>query len=154
MVVHLLMIANTSGSLTYAKVFHEGGFNTELLTGDWPVMTASVIVTYVMGMSRQVSPVADPAEAATVELIEGHGHNLHCHATATGNTFMFFTDTVTVSVADIFADVYVAFVDYVLKHPMYLLDASGAGVFINAAKYDVFSARLEAIMKVPGAAHR
>ena len=145
MVVHMIMITNKSGSLIYSRTFNDQGLNVKLLQSNWAVTTSSILVTFVVGMSQQVAPVPDdPLMCSGVQLIEGHDHNLHFCATASGNAFVFITDPATTTVRELFAECYGAFVDTVLRHPSYALDSSGAGQHIHSAKYDVFTARLDA----------
>lgn len=140
MPVFMLFIVNKSGSLIFRRTFGDApAINPSVLEGNWCLNTASIWGTYVTGLSKQIGPVPkNPEEGSGAELVEGHDHNVHYHATATGTSFIFFTDTLTLNVKPLYDDLYQAYVDAVLKHPMYTLDSTGAGDQIKTKSYSYF----------------
>lgn len=107
---------------------------------------ASMLSTYCFGFSKQISPVpADPLDSSPLRLIEGKEHDLHIFWTPTKIGFFALTTSGHPIRREFFQELYVAYVDLVLKHPAYAVDAHGAGQPIPSEVFDAFTAAVDSI---------
>lgn len=128
MLVHLLWIINKSGQIVLNQHFTPvESFGENARSSDKQMMLASVIYG-LRGLSRQIAPTpADVMQCEGLTLVEGVEHNVLIYETPTGVTFVLFTDPNTTKATQLFSEIHMAYVDWVLKNPFYVLDSSGVG---------------------------
>jgi hypothetical protein len=81
-----------------------------------------------------------------LQCVEGAEHTLHCFQTKTRLMFSVLTTAGFKLNQDIFHELYLAYADYMLKHPSYTIDDTGAGQPINDKTYPDFCAAVDAIV--------
>jgi hypothetical protein len=131
MVVHLLWIINQSGQQIYKHVFTAKENIGELGRNPDLHITLPSVFFGLCSMTREISPNQRPLDASGMNLVEGTEHNIHVFETPTTLKFVLVTDPGTTSCDTLFQDLYVAYVDFVLKNPFHSVDEGGIGLSIR-----------------------
>ena len=131
MVVHLLWIINQSGQQIYKHVFTAKETIGELGRNPDLHITLPSVFFGLCSMTKEISPNQRPLESSCMNLVEGSEHNVHVFETPTTLKFVLITDPGTTSCEGLFSDLYIAYVDYVLKNPFHSVDEGGIGLSIR-----------------------
>ena len=110
----------------------------------------SVLSSYIYGYSKQISPTpADEMDASPVRLIEGTRYDIHLFWTPSKIGFFALVTSGHPVRREQFSEMYVAYTDLVVKHPVYIIDTFGFGQPINAETFSAFSTAVDAIWTKP-----
>eukprot|EP00672_Neobodo_designis_P020930 CAMPEP_0174829098 /NCGR_PEP_ID=MMETSP1114-20130205/1731_1 /TAXON_ID=312471 /ORGANISM="Neobodo designis, Strain CCAP 1951/1" /LENGTH=145 /DNA_ID=CAMNT_0016062841 /DNA_START=43 /DNA_END=480 /DNA_ORIENTATION=+ len=137
MVVHLLLIINRAAGLQFSKVYQPVGLNEKTLDSNL-LMTRASMLSVLLGYTQQISPVPeDPLESSFAKVIEGAEQDMHFFRTPTGTIFVLVCSRGHSVPKRVFDELYLAFADYLMKHPTYSVDqpigSAKHGDFIRAA---------------------
>jgi hypothetical protein len=151
MTIFLVMLTTKSSTLQFVQTYRhpdgKDGIASSVGQGNQLLTWSGLLSAYMVGMSCQISPVpADVLQASPLQCVEGAEHTLHCFQTKTRLMFSVLTTAGFKLNQDIFHELYLAYADYMLKHPSYTIDDTGAGQPINDKTYPDFCAAVDAIV--------
>jgi len=137
MVVYLLWLINQSGQqmlkvefMDSSLVFGDLGRNRDL-----HLHFASVVFG-VYSMTREITPNCPPLQSPGMQLIEAAEHNLHVFEAVSGVKFLLFTDPSTFNCDALFQELYILYVDFVVKNPFHTIDVAGIGQPIQIPAFE------------------
>jgi hypothetical protein len=112
MVVYaFFIVAKSSTSMYFSKHDDEVGH-----------VTTDLMINVAATAASLGGFLADCAHCDGADLIECASQNFHLHRTATNLIFAFVTDPATLSVTNLYLEIYGLYSDYVLKNPFTTLD--------------------------------
>lgn len=142
MVLHALIITNTSSSIQFSRIFQPRGLGPNAADSDKIAATASLFGV-LMGYTAQISPTpARTEDASPMRRVEGVEHDLHFFRAPTGTLFVLVSSSGHDVPQALFDKLYLAFAELISRHPTYKV-----GELLSAKKHADFAHAVDEIIR-------